>query len=71
MHGWVKTKIVDGNGKSGFSTVPFQWDHGNDICAGTGINPNSREILREVSRGKFPRTAVEKKNIGKGYRWVD
>ena len=42
---------LGGNGKSISLRELFGLDHGNDICAGTGINPNSREILREFSRG--------------------
>ena len=50
----TSTGIVwDGNGKSGFPRQSFGWereinsselfglDHGNDICTGTGIDPNS------------------------------
>ena len=50
---------LDGNGISIFLRELVGWDHGNDICTGTGNNPNSREILREFSHGIFPRTALE------------
>ena len=47
---------LDGNGKSRFFWGPFGYGHGNDNCTGAGINPNSRETLREycppdISRG--------------------
>ena len=45
---------LDGNGISRFLRELIGWDHGNDICTGTGNSPNSREILREFSRDNFP-----------------
>ena len=44
---------LGGNGKSRFLRGLFEWDHRSDICPGTGINPNSCEILRDFARGNL------------------
>lgn len=50
---WMGTENQDfhgnhlgGNGTSRFRREMFGWDHENGIFAGTGIYPNSREILQ-------------------------
>lgn len=51
-HGF-HAKYFDGNGKSRLRRELFGWYHENDICTGTGIHPNYREVLREFSRNNF------------------
>ena len=38
---------LEGNRISRFLRELVGWHQGNDICTGTGNNPNYREILRE------------------------
>ena len=46
---------LSGNGQSRFLRELFGWHHGNDICTGTGINPNSLKILRDFFQREFCR----------------